>query len=240
MKTTNTHTRKHTPNGTLPAECFSGRFLSENKIRFRCIVDIDGIDTQCYIASSCRLDHFLDLTGKTVLLKPTTGKTANARYTVYGVRYKRSYILLNSLLANRAVENSINSRRFSFIGARKDYRREFTIAKYKADLYIPASKTIIEVKSVISLDVQAQFGTVNSMRLMRQLNDIETLLADGYRAFLFIVSLNPYTKAIVLPRGTALALAIDSCKSKGLQLFAYTCRIADDGKVYIHRHIPIL
>ena len=72
--------------------------------------------------------------------------------------------------------------------------REHTIDGYKTDLYLPSSKTIIEVKSVISTAEQAQFGTVHSDRFLRQLADIEELIEAGYNARLFIVSLNPYTK----------------------------------------------
>lgn len=222
-----------------PVGCLSGKFLKENKNRFRCMVEIDGVETLCYIASSCRLDNFVSLTGKEVLLKPTTGRGVNAKYTVCGLKYKRSYILLNTSFANRAVENSIKSRRFAFIGAREGYQREHTIDGYKTDLYLPSSKTIIEVKSVISTAEQAQFGTVHSDRFLRQLADIEELIEAGYNARLFIISLNPYTKAIELPSGNALACAIDRCKTIGLQINAFTCRIAADGEVFIHQQIPI-
>lgn len=223
-----------------PEGCLSGKFLKENKNRFRCMVEIDGVETLCYIASSCRLDNFVSLTGKEVLLKPTAGRSANAKYAVCGLKYKRSYILLNTSLANRAVENSIKSRRFAFVGARADTQREHTIEGYKTDFYLPISKTIVEVKSVISTAERAQFGSVHSDRFLRQLADMEELLKVGYNARLFIVSLNPYTKAIALPCGNALACAIDRCKARGLQINAFTCRIAADGEVYIHQQIPII
>ena len=71
------------------------------------------------IRQLCQFDR------KEVLLKPTTGRAVNAKCTVCGLKYKRSYILLNTSFANRAVENSIKSRRFAFIGAREGYQRAY-------------------------------------------------------------------------------------------------------------------
>ena len=47
-----------------------GTFQMEIKNRFLCSVNIDGKDETCYIPSSCRLSNFIDMTGRTVLLKP--------------------------------------------------------------------------------------------------------------------------------------------------------------------------
>ena len=224
----------------LPIGCILGRFIAESKNRFRCIVEIDGVTTPCYIASSCRLDNFLDLKGKDVLLMPTLGKNATAKYTVCGVKYKHSYILLNSSLANSAVYHSIDSRRFSFLGKRTDAQREHSIDGYKADLYLPSSKTIIEVKSIITTNEQAEFGTVPSDRFLLQLTKMEELLKTGYVVKLFIVSLNPYVKSVQMPRATELACALMRCINCGLQIYAFNCRLDINGKVHICRQVPLL
>jgi len=216
-----------------------GKFLNESKNRFRCIVEMDGMETICYIASSCRLDNFVQLNGKEVLLRPTVGKNAKAKYTVCGFKYRHSYILLNSMLANRAVENSIKTRRFSFVGKRSDIQREHNVEGYKTDIYVPNNRTIIEIKSLISTEQQAKLGTVHSDRFLRQLSEMEKLLKNGYNVHLFIVSLNPYTKAVELPHGNVLADAIIRCKQCGLAINAFSCRIMADGEVYIQKKLPI-
>ena len=63
----------------LPIGCILGRFIAESKNRLRCIVEIDGATTPCYIETSCRLDNFLDLKGKEVLLMTTLGKNDTAK-----------------------------------------------------------------------------------------------------------------------------------------------------------------
>ena len=45
-----------------------GVFKYECKNRFIAIVNINGIDTECYLASSTKIKHFIDLTNHTVFL----------------------------------------------------------------------------------------------------------------------------------------------------------------------------
>lgn len=53
----------------------TGVFKTELKNRFLCTVCVDGVDVICYIPSSCRLSNFIDLSGKTVLLKPNQSRS---------------------------------------------------------------------------------------------------------------------------------------------------------------------
>ena len=56
-----------------------GVFKCEIKNRFLCQVNVAGEDLVCYIASSCRLSNFLDLTNRNVLLKLVKGKNAKTK-----------------------------------------------------------------------------------------------------------------------------------------------------------------
>ena len=150
-----------------------GIFVQELKNRFLCEVLIDGASTVCYVPSSCHLSNFLVLKGKKVLLVPTQVPNARTKYALFAVRYRRSYILLNTSMANRAVENSIHSRRFAFLQKRAFVLKEHRINNYKADLYIQDSSTVIEIKSIISTDVRASFPTVFSERTQKQLTQLQ-------------------------------------------------------------------
>lgn len=186
---------RHKAIGQLPGYK-TGKFVSESKNRFLCTVQVDGTEETCYIASSCRLDNFIDLHGKSVLLRRNTGKGSSTRYAVLGVKHKRNYILLNTSWANKAIAADIHMRRFSFVGKRSEIKKEAVINGYRSDFFIPGTKTVIEVKSVISTSSTAVFPTVFSERTLRQLDKIEELLSDGYKAYFIIVSLNPYVKKI--------------------------------------------
>ena len=224
---------------TYPSELKTGQFISENKNRFLCTVKIDGAEEVCYIASSCRLDNFIDLRGKSVLLIKNKGAKGRTKYSVIGVKYKRNYIILNTSWANKAIGSSFLKRRFSFLGKRTDYRAEIDVSGYKADFYIPYSKTIIEVKSVIATNDMAIFPTVYSERTLVQLKRIAELLDEGYKGYFIIVSLNPYVKAIKLLQDTEVISQLNECITRGLIVKGFRCRLSADGLPQITREIPV-
>ena len=56
-----------------------GIFIREQKNRFICEVMVEDEIIECYVPSSCRLDNFIDLHGKRVLL-------CECQYKVYQKR----------------------------------------------------------------------------------------------------------------------------------------------------------
>ena len=202
-----------------------GTFRRELKNRFLCEVSIDGEDVVCYVPSSCHLSNFLKLEGKQVLLVPTQAPNARTKFALFAVPYKRNYILLNTSMANRAVESSIQSRRFSYLKKRKTAIKEHTLEGYKADLFLPASNTVIEIKSVISLDPIGHFPTVYSERTLKQLELMLNLLHKGYKVCLIIVSLHPYLKELQIENNTEFYSALKKCIDAGLLFKAYTCKL---------------
>lgn len=46
-----------------------GKFRYECKNRFRCVVNIEKEDVICYVASSARLDNYVDSRNRDVLLR---------------------------------------------------------------------------------------------------------------------------------------------------------------------------
>lgn len=215
-----------------------GTFKKELKNRFLCEVQIDGNDVVCYVPSSCHLSNFLQLEGKKVLLVPTQTPRSKTPYALFAVPYKRNHIVLNTSMANRAIENSINGRRFSYLGKRKDYITEHIVNGYKADLYLPSTNTIVEVKSVISTSNNAKFPTVYSERTLRQLATIFDLLKKGYKVCFVIVSLHPYIKSVDIDISSEFYSELTKCIDAGLILKAYACRLLQD-KIIIDKDIPI-
>lgn len=217
-----------------------GKFIAECKNRFLCTVEIDGAKERCYIASSCRLDNFIDLKGKTVLLSKNKAEKSATKYSVLGVKHKHSYILLNTSLANAAIKNSITSRRLACFGKRTIVKKETMVEDYKADFFIPDTNTLIEVKSVISTASIAEFPTVYSERTVQQLDTIERLLHNNYLAHFVIVSLNPYVKQIRLLNGSEFYERLARCMNCGLKLHAFTCKMSPSGVPCINKSIPII
>lgn len=216
----------------------AGTFVKELKNRFLCEVLINGASMECYVPSSCHLSNFLALRGKQVLLLPTQTPNSRTKYALFAVRYKRSYIIVNTSMANRAIEYGIHSRCFSFLGKRNDVAKEITVYGYRADLYIKDTDTIVEIKSVISLDTNALFPTVYSERTLNQLRKLQKLLQQGKNVCLFIVSLHPYITEITLDRDTTFYIELSRCMELGMKLAGFTCRLRN-GKLSIEREISI-
>lgn len=215
-----------------------GTFKRELRNRFLCEVEIDNADVVCYVPSSCHLANFLQLEGRKVLLVPTKTMKSRTSLSLFAVPYKRNYIVLNPSMANRALEHSIRKKCFSFLGNRTNVIREHIVDGYKSDLFLPASNTILEIKSVISIANSATFPTVYSERTINQMQAIYTMLLKGYRVCLAIVSLHPYVNCVKIDNATDFYAALAKCLSAGLVVKAYTCRLRK-GSVLIDREIPV-
>lgn len=223
---------------TCDPKYITATFIKELKNRFLCEVDIDGERVVCYVPSSCHLSNFLKLAGKKVLLVPTQTKNTRTQYALFAVPYKRSYIILNTSMANKAIENSIHSRRFSVLGRRKTVIKEHYVGGYKSDLFIKDTNTVIEIKSVLSTEDTAQFPTVFSERTLMQFEKLQELMVKGYKVHYIIVSLNPYVKKIRIIQDTQFAKMLSSCFENGMSISAYSCRLKN-ASVFIEQEIPV-
>lgn len=220
-------------------EFITGIFKQELKNRFLCEVNIGGVDTVCYVPSSCHLGNFLKLQGKKVILVPTQTTGCRTKFALYAIPYKRNFILLNPSIANKAVEENIQRRIFSFLGKRGSVHKEYYVDGYKSDLFLDGTKTIIEIKSVISTQPCAIFPTVYSERTLKQLQQLKLLMRDGYRACFCIISLNPYVKAITLNTETEFYRELRECIAEGMLLKAFSCRFKD-GKLLLDKQLNLL
>ena len=216
-----------------------GRFVRELKNRFLCEVKIDGKVEECYVPSSCHLSNFLQLKGKRVVLVPTQGKNPRTRYALHAAPYRKNYIILNTSLSNVPIEKGIHNRRFSYLGKRENVQKEHSIEGYKADIYIPATNTIVEIKSVLSSNDKAVFPTVYSERTQNQLKSIQEMLDKGYKVAFIIVSLNPYIKKITIDKGTEFYAELTKCLKKGMEFRAYTSQLCSY-EIEIKKQIPLL
>ena len=217
----------------------SGVFVRELTNRFLCEVKIDGKVEECYVPSSCHLSNFLQLKGKRVLLVPTQGKNPRTRYALYATPYRRNYIVLNTSLSNVAIEKGSYNRRFSYLGKRALVQKEHSVEGYKADLYLPDTRTIVEIKSVLSNKDEALFPTVYSERTQNQLKSIQKMLDKGYKVVFVIVSLNPYLKKLTIDKSTEFYSELTRCIEKGMEIRAYTSHLRNY-EIEIKKQIPLL
>lgn len=219
-----------------------GIFVREEKNRFLCTVEVEGKEEECYIPSSCRLENFLELSGKEVLLRENQNKNVRTRLAVYALKIKQNYLILKTSEANIIIANELRSRRFSYLGKKSVIERECTVQGYKADIYLPEVQTIIEIKSLITSDSTGIFPTVYSERAIEQLKKIKNLLKCGYKFIYIFVSLNPYVKSISLSediRQSEYRKLFLECVRVGMIYKAYTSRLKEDSPT-IDKEIPVL
>lgn len=219
-----------------------GMFKEELKNRFLCLVEIDGEDTLCYIPSSCRLSNFIDLTGREVLVSPVLSPNARTRYSVYALSGGHCFILLNMSKANEAVARGIYSRRFSYLGKRTLIRTEYKVSGYKSDLYIEDTKTVVEIKSILSFAKgrEAQFPSVYSQRAIDQLMKLRCLLDEGYRVSYIFVSLNPSIKRLAINEEIEKYWdAFNCCVEKGMMVKGVSMKLIG-GEPVIHSSVPVI
>ena len=206
-----------------------GVFVAEEKNRFVCRVVVDSEEIECYVPSSCRLEKLIDLEGCQVALRPNKSQKARTHYTLYAVKKGKNLLLIDQTEPNRIVERDLNSRRFSFLGSRTYILHERTVNGYKSDLFLPETNTIIEIKSLLSFESRATFPNVLPQRGMRQLEQIRSLLENGFRVCYLLVSLNPRVKEIYVDnKYAAFYSEFQKCIDSGMLCKGLSIRLVNE------------
>ena len=212
-------------------------FLREEKPRFLCTVFLDGKEELCYVPSSCKLGSLIKLDGERVLLKPVESKSSKLRYALYAVMKQQGWILLNLAEVNKVIKDQIARRFFSYLGKRKEIQTEKIVEGYKADLFLPESHTVIEVKTVLTEEKIGRFSTLQAGRTVKQLEQLKGLLAKGYKVGYLIIALNPKTREITVTKD--LKELLQQCIAQCMQCHGYTLKHEAENLV-ISKKIPII
>lgn len=217
-------------------------FVRELSNRFRCEILLPGKNepTLCYVPSSCHLSHFIDLSGMPVYVQETYSKEAKLKYSLLAVPYKRSYIALNENLANRAFENDLHLKKFSYLGNRNVFRKECYVDDYKCDFWLPDSNTVVEIKSVISTSTIGVFPSIQSERMLTQLGQIKNIINGGRSVCYYIISLQPYVEAVTLSCNWEYRSAFLHCVEAGMKVYGCNTHFKSDGELHIYKHIPVI
>lgn len=212
----------------------TGIFVEESKNRFLCTVIIDNKICECYVPSSSRIENYLNLKGREVLLTENKGINKRTRFSLFAVKYYNKYILINLNMVNRIVGAMILERNMKQLSG-TGIKREQTIEGYKTDLLVEENGevTIIEIKGVISAHREVKFPSVASERATMQLEKIKELLQRGYRVVYLIVSLSPIVKKIVLdPDFSEYYYLLNECVELGMRLKGFSLSYEEGSIIY--------
>jgi len=150
---------------------------------------------------------------------------------------QQGWILLNLAEVNKVIKDQIARRFFSYLGKRKEIQTEKIVEGYKADLFLPESHTVIEVKTVLTEEKIGRFSTLQAGRTVKQLEQLKGLLAKGYKVGYLIIALNPKTREITVTKD--LKELLQQCIAQGMQCHGYTLKHEAENLV-ISKKIPII
>ena len=216
--------------------------------RFLALVEIDGRETGVHVANSGRLRE-LFLPGAAVWLKPAPvlSLSKGGRKTAYdlalvetgGLLVSADARLPNALVAEAAAEGLLRGiERPSLI------RRESTFGESRFDLMLEHAnaKRYIEVKSVTLVEHGvALFPDSPTLRGAKHLNTLAEAVEAGHRAAVIFVVQRPDATAFAAnePADPVLAAALRRAVARGVEAYAYNCRVSLR-EVRIDRQLPII
>lgn len=197
----------------------TGTFIEEAKNRFLCLVEVDGELEECYVSSSSKLNNYISLQGRKVMLVENRGKNLRTKYTLQAVFLKRRWILLNLNIINELVFKTFKP------AIRKRINREYFIGDYKSDFYDDSTKEIIEAKGVLSQNKAVRYPLVSCGRFLRQLTSFEKLLEQGYKVRYVFVLMNPSIREITIDKSNKeMADKFFNCIASGMEIEFWTIR----------------
>ncbi|MDJ0306799.1 DNA/RNA nuclease SfsA [Dehalobacter sp.] len=223
------------------AKFIEGLFIREGKNRFIGFVLINEQIHECYVPNSSKMEKYIQLTNKVVLLTENGDSKSRTKFSLFAVRHKDKYVLLDLRLVNECLEQAIQS---GFVYPDNNYSvvREKYIGGYKADLCLAdnAEQIIVEAKGVISLEARINFPGIFSRRFENQLTRLLSMLRDGWSISYIIVSMSPFIEQIQLnsPSKQFNKLFFD-CLDQGMDLKQLSLELCD-GKIGYRSRNPEL
>lgn len=178
-----------------------GTFVKEKANRFLCLVEINGEIQECYIPSSSKLGKHIDLTKNAVLLTQNKSIHTRTRYSLFAVKVRNNYIIVNFNIINdylmRGIEDKCKGLEDICFSNSMIYKEKL-INGYKADIVVDNRdhKVIVEAKGIISTQRDVEFPSVYSERTIKQLLKLKNILKQNYSVYYAFVALSPFVERV--------------------------------------------
>lgn len=209
-----------------------GSFVERYK-RFLSTIELDGgerITAHCPNPGS--MTGLLVPSGE-VWLSPALNPKRKLRYTWELVCINGGYVGINTLLANRIVEEGLNIKKIPELADYSSVRREVRYGKNsRVDFLLEAPKKppcYVEVKSVtLRLGESAAFPDAVTARGTKHLNELMKVVRSGKRAVIFYLvqreDCNDFVLAEKIDR--AYAEGMWAAKKVGVETLCFTCKVS--------------
>lgn len=207
--------------------CTKGILIEECKNRFICKVLINEETEECYLPLSSKLKNYMDVNYNEVSLTYNQSKNSRTRMSVFAIKNKEDYILINSKIINSLVrEKIINEFKIN----EDKFFEEKKIEDYKCDLFIEGNEEIIiEIKTFIPDKDINVFPKVHSTRAIRQLSQIISLLDKGLNIHYYIIGLSNNVKSVSINKNEEEYFKLlKKAIRKGLKLRGFNIQISEE------------
>lgn len=217
---------------------FEGIFIEETKNRFLCKVLINNMIHECYVPSASKLENYLVMKNKKVLLVRNKGKRSRTKYSLFAIMYYNKYIILSMMIVNKVLEEYLKAN--SLEG---ELYREKYIDKYKADFVIFGdTKIVIEAKGLLATRKNVIFPSVYCYRAIEQLKTISKLLDEGWKAKYFFISLSSIVRTIIINKNELYLeyyYLLVECLNKGMEVKGFNIYY-DNNSIFIGNELEII
>ena len=187
------------------------QFIAEDKTRFSCTISLNNKMRKCYVPSTCKLRNLLDLECSDALITNNTYQKNASPYSLFALKVKGEYVIINSGFANRVVKNILMAKHQEILA-------EKVVKNYKCDFYLKQKNKIIEVKSIISDKATILLPNIKSQRAMMQLRQIKNLLTEGYNAEYYFVLFTPFLKKCLVDSRSEYGALLKDCIENGMRI----------------------
>ena len=209
--------------------------------RFLGVVDLDGVETQCFIPNPGRM-HELMVPGTRVYLIEHRGEHRKTGYDLTLVEYNDTLISIDSRLPNYMLREAITENRLPEFKGYHVERMEPTFHDSRLDLQLSDGKNhlLLEAKSCTLVeDNIALFPDAPTKRGARHMNTLTKALEHGRAAVCFIIQRNDASEwRPNKEMDPDFTKNLRNAVEKGVEAYAYICTITLE-ETNILKRVPI-
>ena len=226
---------------TYEGEFVEAQFLQRPN-RFLSVVRVGDEEERAHLPNPGRINELL-LPGARVVLKKEKGEKRKTAYTLILV-YKDGFLVsLDTTLPNRLAAEAIDTGKIAEFAGYRVVRREAQYGKSRFDLLLAKGEMscFVEVKSVsLVRNRVALFPDAPTIRGTKHIHHLMAAMDEGYKAGVFFIVQRHDADIFTSNDQTdpKFAAALRQCQDYGVQLCAYTSRVAI-GSMEIDRRIAI-
>lgn len=194
-------------------------FVREEKHRFMGIITINEKEFNCYIPSSSKLKNYFEVNNRPALVIPIDNPKSKTKYRLIAICDEDEWITVDLNILNHILKEKYERE-----GYIVELEKNVT-AKYRTDLIVKKDDLvrIIEVKGILSLDLETVFPLNCGERANRQLMSISEILNDQICEveYAFVMLSSAVNKITINNKYREFKENFEKCLNSGMNIRIY-------------------